>query len=134
MSSRAAVSSILVLCALVLAVALLQQDKPATLNLMKLRSMPLGQQMLLETQQQSPSAAVAPASASPVEKPQIAASLSDLIRRLPKAELHIHIEGTLEAAMMMQFAARNNVTMPYKSVEEAQAARWDCECVSVSCT
>jgi hypothetical protein len=53
----------------------------------------------------------------------IDSSLVDLIRRLPKAELHIHIEGTLEPEMMMKFAARNNVTLPYASLEEAKAAR-----------
>jgi hypothetical protein len=66
--------------------------------------------------------ATATAATSPVA-PQIDSSLQDLIQRLPKAELHIHIEGTLEAAMMMRLAARNNVSLPYKSVEEAEAAR-----------
>lgn len=61
--------------------------------------------------------------ATVASSPKIESSLQDLIQRLPKAELHIHIEGTLEAAMMMRLAERNNVSLPYKSVEEAEAAR-----------
>lgn len=44
------------------------------------------------------------------------------IRAMPKAELHIHIEGTLEPEMMMELAKRNKVTLPYNSVEEIRAA------------
>jgi hypothetical protein len=63
--------------------------------------------------------------ASAVAAPgNIDSSLQDLIRRLPKAELHIHIEGTLEASMMMRFAKRNNVSLPYANLAEAEAARW----------
>lgn len=69
-------------------------------------------------------AAVAPATGPRVVPQSLDSSLVDLIKQLPKAELHIHIEGTLEADMMMQFAARNNVSLPYASVEEARAARW----------
>lgn len=39
------------------------------------------------------------------------AALKDLIRRLPKAELHIHIEGTLEPELMWAIAARNNISL-----------------------
>lgn len=46
----------------------------------------------------------------------------DFIRRMPKAELHLHIEGTLEPEMMMDLARRNHVTLPYHSVEEIRAA------------
>lgn len=53
----------------------------------------------------------------------ISDDLKDLIRRLPKAELHIHIEGTLEVDMMMRLAARNNISLPYRNLEEAKAAR-----------
>lgn len=50
-----------------------------------------------------------------------------LIDTLPKAELHLHIEGTLEPELMMALAARNNVTLPYASVEEIRAAyEFDC--------
>lgn len=48
--------------------------------------------------------------------------LTDLIQRLPKAELHLHIEGTLEPAMMMQLAERHSVELPYKSLEDVAAA------------
>ncbi|PNH08586.1 Adenine deaminase [Tetrabaena socialis] len=41
---------------------------------------------------------------------------------VPKAELHIHIEGTLEPAMMLEFAARNGLPAPYPSVDAARAA------------
>ena len=46
----------------------------------------------------------------------------DLIARLPKSELHLHIEGTLEPEMMFDMAARNAVEIPYNSVEELRAA------------
>lgn len=46
----------------------------------------------------------------------------DLIARLPKSELHLHIEGTLEPEMMFELAARNAVRIPYSSVDELRAA------------
>jgi adenosine deaminase len=48
--------------------------------------------------------------------------MASLIQTLPKAELHIHIEGSLEPAMMFELAQRNGVQLPYASVEEVQAA------------
>lgn len=48
--------------------------------------------------------------------------LNNFIAGLPKVELHLHIEGSLEPAQMFEFAQRNNVTLPYASVEEVQAA------------
>ncbi|MEM3874725.1 MAG: adenosine deaminase [Candidatus Bathyarchaeia archaeon] len=49
-------------------------------------------------------------------------SLEMLIRKIPKAELHLHIEGTLEPKMMMEIAKRNKIKPKYGSVEEARAA------------
>lgn len=49
--------------------------------------------------------------------------LLDLIQRLPKAELHVHIEGTLEPDLMFALAKRNNITLPYPSQKAAIAAR-----------
>lgn len=43
-------------------------------------------------------------------------------KELPKAELHLHIEGSLEPEMMMAFARRNALECPYGSVDEARAA------------
>ncbi|MBI3746857.1 MAG: adenosine deaminase [Chloroflexi bacterium] len=44
------------------------------------------------------------------------------IRSLPKVEMHIHIEGTLEPEMMFDLAARNHVRLPYRSVDDVRAA------------
>jgi adenosine deaminase len=50
-------------------------------------------------------------------------SMTDaFIRGLPKAELHIHIEGSLEPELMFALAERNGVAIPFKSVEEVRAA------------
>ena len=49
------------------------------------------------------------------------AELIDLAKRLPKAELHLHIEGTLEPDMVMQLARRNRIELPFKSTEELKA-------------
>ncbi len=46
----------------------------------------------------------------------------EFIKGLPKAELHLHIEGSFEPELMFQIAKRNNVEIPYKSVEEVKAA------------
>ncbi|MCL7938933.1 adenosine deaminase [Halomonas sp. ATCH28] len=48
--------------------------------------------------------------------------MRDFLRRLPKAELHLHIEGSLEPELMFSLAERNNVRLPYASVEEVRAA------------
>jgi adenosine deaminase len=46
----------------------------------------------------------------------------DFINSLPKAELHLHIEGTLEPELKFELATRNGVALPYGSVEEMRAA------------
>ena len=46
----------------------------------------------------------------------------DLIKKLPKAELHLHIEGSLEPELMFRLAKKNNITIPYDSVEDVRAA------------
>lgn len=48
--------------------------------------------------------------------------IRDFIKSLPKAELHLHIEGSLEPELMMKLAKRNNVEIPFNSVEEIKAA------------
>jgi adenosine deaminase len=49
-------------------------------------------------------------------------TLADFIRGLPKAELHLHIEGSLEPELMFRLAAKNGVKLPYRSVEEVKRA------------
>ncbi|MBD2750515.1 adenosine deaminase [Microvirga sp. BT688] len=44
-----------------------------------------------------------------------------LIARLPKAELHLHIEGSIEPEMVLEFAERNGIDFPHKSIEALRA-------------
>ncbi|MFP3224788.1 MAG: adenosine deaminase, partial [Nitrososphaeria archaeon] len=48
--------------------------------------------------------------------------MSDFISKLPKAELHLHLEGTLEPEMMLEKAKKNGVKLPYKSIEDVKNA------------
>jgi adenine deaminase len=47
---------------------------------------------------------------------------ADFARKLPKAELHLHIEGTLEPELMFELARRNGVNLLYASVEDVRRA------------
>src|SRR4051812_30732113 len=50
------------------------------------------------------------------------ANLHRFIAAMPKAELHLHIEGTLEPAMMMALARRNGIALPYDSIDAIREA------------
>ena len=49
-------------------------------------------------------------------------TITEFIEKIPKAELHVHIEGTFEPELMFEIAQRNQISIPYKSVEEIRNA------------
>ncbi|MBV6273799.1 adenosine deaminase [Alcaligenaceae bacterium CGII-47] len=49
-------------------------------------------------------------------------ALRRYVQQLPKAELHVHIEGTLEPELMFELAQRNHITLPYPSVDTLREA------------
>lgn len=54
-------------------------------------------------------------------------SLKEFIHQIPKAELHLHIEGTLEPELFFKLASRNGIEIPYSSVDELRNAyQFDC--------
>ena len=44
--------------------------------------------------------------------------IAQFISAMPKAELHVHIEGTIEADLLLGMADRNGIELPYKSAED----------------
>ena len=49
-------------------------------------------------------------------------NLLEFIKKSPKTELHLHIEGTLEPVQMFDMAKRNNIQIPFKSIEDVKKA------------
>jgi len=60
--------------------------------------------------------------AEPTAGDEDSASLAALVAALPKAELHVHIEGTFEPELMFAIAARNGVALPHATADELRAA------------
>ena len=49
-------------------------------------------------------------------------SILEFIKKSPKTELHLHIEGTLEPEQMFEFAERNNIEIPFKNINDVKRA------------
>ncbi|MCE2962152.1 MAG: adenosine deaminase [Chitinophagales bacterium] len=53
--------------------------------------------------------------------------IKEFISKIPKAELHLHIEGTLEPELFFELAKRNGISIPYTTVNELRSAyQFDC--------
>jgi len=52
----------------------------------------------------------------------VSVATSNWLSRLPKIELHLHIEGSLEPELMFELAKRNNIDLPFSSVDEIREA------------
>jgi len=52
----------------------------------------------------------------------VSVATADWLNRLPKIELHLHIEGSLEPKLMFELAKRNNIDLPFSSVDEIRDA------------
>ena len=48
--------------------------------------------------------------------------ITDFIKKTPKTELHLHIEGSLEPELMFKLSKRNKVKIPFKNVDEIRSA------------
>lgn len=46
--------------------------------------------------------------------------VTEFIQKVPKAELHIHLEGSIEPETLMRIAERNKINLKYNSVEEVK--------------
>jgi len=49
-------------------------------------------------------------------------NIIEFIKKVPKTELHLHIEGTLEPNQMFELAKRNNISIPFQNIQEVKAA------------
>lgn len=61
------------------------------------------------------------ATSDPTTPPSEDAAVAEYVRRLPKAELHLHIEGTLEPEMLIDLGRRNGIALPCATAEECRA-------------
>lgn len=48
--------------------------------------------------------------------------MSDFIRQIPKVELHMHVEGSMLPARLLQLAEKNKVKLPYQTIEDVEQA------------